>query len=308
MLKLLIIHILCTVIFAIDDITPIPLSIEYDKQKAELGKKIFFDPIISKDGTISCSTCHNLPGGGANNTPYSFGVDSQEGIINSPTVLNAVFNFAQFWDGRERNLKDQSRGPITNSLEMATTMEDALNKLNNSSYKKEFFQIYRTRATEENLMEVIAEFEKALITPNSRFDKYLRGDRKALNEQEKRGYESFKSVGCISCHNGVNIGGNMYQKLGVILPYKQDKPSNGRYDITKRERDRNVFKVPTLRNIELTAPYFHDGRVKTLKDAIFEMREHQLGLESDKENLDDIEAFLRTLTGEMPSILNEKKQ
>jgi len=308
MFKLLIISLLSINLFAVEAITPIPLTMLYDKQKAQLGKKIFFDPIISKDGTISCSSCHDLPGSGANNTAYSFGVDAREGIINSPTVLNAVFNFAQFWDGREKNLKDQSRGPISNPLEMDTTLKDVLRKLNKSSYKKEFFTIYRTAANEDNLMEVIAEFEKALTTPNSRFDKYLRGDIDAINEQEKRGYKKFKDIGCISCHNGVNIGGNMYQKLGVILPYKQDKSLNGRYDITKRERDRNVYKVPTLRNIELTAPYFHDGRVKTLKEAIFKMKEHQLGLESNMENLDDIEAFLKTLTGEMPFILNEKKR
>ena len=303
MIKFIILFI--TVLLTADDITPIPLTIEYDKAKAELGKRLFFDNILSKDDTISCSSCHNLPGNGANATPFSFGVNGSEGDINSPTVLNSVFNFVQFWNGRAKDLKEQALMPIENPVEMASKLEDVIEKLKKSEYKKEFDTIYKDGVTKHNLADSIAEFEKALITPNSRFDRYLRGEDKAINEQEKRGYETFKDLGCISCHNGVNVGGNMYQKIGVIKPYKQKKDIKGRYDVTKRERDVNVFKVPSLRNIELTEPYFHDGGALTLKDAIKLMQILQLGIHPNESNTEDIEAFLKTLTGETPEILKE---
>jgi len=262
---------------------------------------------LSKDGTISCSSCHTLPGSGANTTAYSYGVDAKEGNINSPTVLNSVYNFSQFWNGRAKDLKSQAIGPIINPVEMANSMKNIKQSLTNSSHQKEFLAIYPDGVSEDNILDVLAEFQKALITPNSRFDKYLGGDENAINEQEKRGYKEFKDIGCVSCHNGVNVGGNMYQKMGVVLPYEQDKPLNGRYDVTNRERDRDVYKVPTLRNIELTAPYFHDGKATNLKEAIDSMQELQLGITTDKKRTADIEAFLKTLTGEMPEILKEVK-
>ena len=228
--------------------------------------------------------------------------------MNSPTVLNSVFNFVQFWNGRAKDLKEQVLGPIENPLEMASKLEDVIQKLKNSSYNKEFNSIYEDGVTEDNLADAIAEFERALITPNSRFDRYLRGEESAINEQEKRGYETFKDLGCISCHNGVNVGANMYQKIGIIEPYKQLKEINGRYDVTKRERDKNVFKVPSLRNIELTEPYFHDGQALTLKDARENMQILQLGIDPDKKDTDDIEVFLKTLTGDTPEILKDFKQ
>ena len=285
------------------DITPIPLSVEYDEKKAELGKKLFFDPILSKDNTISCSSCHNLPGNGANSTQYSFGVNGAVGDMNSPTVLNSGFNFVQFWNGRAKDLKEQALEPIENPLEMASKLEDAIKKLKNSAYKKEFNKIYADGVSKDNLADAIAEFEIALITPNSRFDKYLRGDNSAITLQEKRGYEKFKDFGCISCHNGVAVGGNMYQVTGLVSEYKQDKPINGRYDITKRQRDINVYKVPSLRNIDKTAPYFHDGQVETLSDAIDEMQVTQLGIKPKKDDTKLIESFLKTLSGDMPEIL-----
>ena len=177
-----------------------------------------------------------------------------------------------------------------------------------------FLKIYADGVTQNNLAEVIAEFEKALITPNSRFDQYLRGDKNAITPQEKRGYKAFQEAGCISCHNGVNIGGNMYQKMGIMLPYDHTyKPQdfsvlNGRYNVTKRERDKRVFKVPSLRNIALTAPYLHDGTAETLKDVIMDMREHQLGLLDESDEVEDIEMFLKTLTGEVPEIIKEMRR
>ena len=289
-----------------EEITPIPQTIYYDKAKAELGKALFFDPILSEDGTISCASCHQLPGSGADVTPFSFGIKGREGGMNTPTVLNSVYNFVQFWDGRAATLHAQAEGPIINPVEMGESMDEIIVKLNNSAYKNKFKNIYSQHVTRENLMDCIAEFVTALITPNSRFDKYLNGDDSALNAQEKLGYKRFKKIGCISCHNGINIGGNMYQKFGTMIEYREvdkSKTSQGRYNVTKRVRDRKVFKVPSLRNIDLSAPYLHDGSAKNLKEAIRMMRKHQLGLVKNSEDVADIEAFLKTLTGDMPEIL-----
>jgi len=294
-----------SLLYSQSNITPIPLDIKYNKQKAELGKKLFFDTILSKDGTISCSSCHILPGSGANQTAYSFGVNGAEGILNSPTVLNSSFNFVQFWDGRAKDLKSQALKPIENPIEMASKTPDVLKKLKKSSYNQKFKRIYKDGVTKENLADALAEFEKALNTPNSRFDKYLKGDEKAINEQEKNGYQLFQDLGCISCHNGRGVGGNSYHRIGLFKEYKQDKPLLGRYSVTKRERDKYMYKVPSLRNIELTAPYFHDGGAKTLKDAITYMQELQLGIEPNDNYINDIEAFLKTLTGDNPRILDD---
>ena len=287
-------------------IEPIPQSIDYDRQKAALGKKLFFEGRLSKDGTVACVNCHQLPGSGADVSEFSFGVDGAEGNINSPTVFNAVFNFVQFWDGRAENLEEQARGPISNPVEMANSMENVVAMLkSDNDYRHDFSSIYTDGVTPENIVDAIAEFERALITPNARFDRYLRGEKDALNEQEREGYAFFQGFGCISCHNGVNIGGNMYQKVGVFLPY-EDKTNNlGRYNVTKLEADKFYFKVPSLRNIELTAPYMHDGKAKTLEDAVFEMFEHQLGDAYTQAEMDAIVAFLKTLTGEQPAILKE---
>lgn len=293
------------VLFALERITPIPTDVVYDAQKAALGKALFFDPILSVDNTVSCFTCHNLPGSGADGLSFSFGVNGAEGSINAPSVLNSSLNFVQFWNGRAKSLAEQALGPIVNPIEMANTLDNVEKTLKSSAYKARFEAIYPDGVTIANLADAIAEFEKALLTPNSRFDRYLRGEEDALNAQEIRGYETFKSIGCISCHNGVNVGGNMYQKFGIFKEYKQKKESLGRYEVTKRERDRYVFKVPSLRNVALTPPYFHDGRVNTLAEAIFEMQEHQLGIVPKKEFTEDIEAFLNTLTGETPAIVRD---
>ena len=297
---------LSTLLFS-TNITPMPLSVEYDKNKASLGKKLFFDTILSKDDTISCASCHSLPGNGANTTQYSFGVNGAEGEVNSPTVLNSSFNFVQFWDGRAKGLKEQALGSIQNPVEMAENIPNVLKKLKNSSYKQEFENIYKNGVTKDNLAEVIAEFEKALFTPNSRFDKYLRGDTGAISEEEKRGYQLFQDLGCISCHNGMSVGGNSYHKIGLFKPYKQNKLFVGRYAVTKRDRDKDMVKVPSLRNVELTAPYFHDGGAKDLKDAISAMLKLQIGINPQDKDINDIEVFLKTLTGQKPEILKDIK-
>jgi len=289
-----------------DVIAPIPQKAEYDKIKAELGKKLFFDPILSIDNTIACASCHILPGSGSDMSPYSKGVGGAFGGLNTPTVLNAVYNLSQFWDGRAKDLQEQAVGPIVNPVEMASTKEHVLKVLNeNKSYKKHFYTIYEEDLKFSQVTEVLAEFQKALITPNAPFDNYLRGDQTALTDLEKRGYELFQSKGCISCHNGINIGGSLYQKVGIFEEFLGQKGSLGRYNVTKDEDDRYTFKVPSLRNIALTSPYMHDGNISKLKDIISKMGRFQLGQDMQEEDVKAIEAFLRTLTGQTPDILKQ---
>ena len=198
-------------------IKPIPDSIDFDKKKAELGKKLFFDSLLSKDGSISCATCHDLQNGGDDGLKFSFGIKGQKGSINAPTVYNAVFNFRQFWDGRAKDLKTQAKGPIENPVEMGHRFSDLIPILeNNKVYKQAFHTLYPDDITEENIADAIAEFEKALITPDAPFDRYLKGEKDAITAQEKRGYRLFSSKGCILCHNGVNVGGNFYNKFGIF--------------------------------------------------------------------------------------------
>ncbi len=289
-------------LFASSIVTPIPDGVAYDHKKAELGEKLFFDTILSRDKTISCNSCHNLYTSGTDNLEGSIGVGGKVGQINSPTVYNSVFNFAQFWNGRAKNLKEQAKGPIVNKIEMANTPLNAVNGVKrNLQYKSAFEEIYKDGVTFENIADAIAEFEKTLITPNSKFDRYIKGDKNAMNQQEKEGYVLFQNKGCISCHNGVNLGGNMYQKIGVMIEYKDPKAINGRFDVSKKDNDKNMFKVPTLRNVELTAPYFHNGLVKDLDEAVKLMGYHQLGIKLKDEEVKKIVAFLKTLTGKKPA-------
>ena len=284
------------------DITPIP-DVKYNKQKALLGQKLFFDVNLSSDKSVACVSCHNLPGSGAQNIKFSFGVDAQEGDVNSPTVLNSYFNFSQFFDGRAKDLFDQVKGPITNPIEMNNTIKNVLNYLKNSKeYKKSFKKIYK-KIDKYALYDAISEFEKALTTPDSKFDRYLKGLTK-LSSQELKGYSLFKSYGCISCHNGVNIGSNMYQKMGVFTS-EQNFKNLGRYNVTKDIDDKYFYKVPTLRNISKTAPYFHNGSASTLKDAISTMASNQLGINLDDDEIELLESFLKTLDGKSPRILDE---
>lgn len=287
-------------------IKPIPNEIKVDNKKVQLGKKLFFDPLLSKDGTISCASCHDLQNGGDDGLKFSFGIGGQEGSINSPTVYNAVFNFRQFWDGRAKDLKEQVSGPIENPVEMGHSMDMAVKVLKKSSiYIKEFDNLYLDGITPNNIADAIAEFEKALITPNSPFDRYLKGDKEAISQQAKKGYRLFESKGCIFCHHGVNVGGNFYNKFGI---YEDVNSIHlGRYNITKREEDKHVFKVPSLRNIALTAPYMHDGRVDTLEKAVDIMTKYQLGRYMEAGDREAIVAFLKSLTGEIPAIVRSKQ-
>jgi len=268
----------------------------------QLGRQLFFDPILSADQTISCASCHQPNLGGADGVSYSSGVGGLKGNMNSPTVLNARFNFVQFWNGRARTLEQQALQPITNPMEMNLSLDELELRLNISdSYPLAFKAIYGSRGiTRQQVAEVIAEYVAALVTPNSRFDRFLRKELE-LTPQEQNGYELFKSLGCISCHNGINVGGNSYQKIGIINSW-QGAPGVDLYARTGRETDRDHYKVPSLRNIALTAPYFHDGSATNLSRAITMMADDNLGVRLATNETADLEAFLRSLTGEIPVI------
>jgi len=287
-----------------EPIQPIPENVNVNSAKVELGKKLFFEPRLSKSGFISCNSCHNLSTGGADNLPSSIGHKWQLGPINSPTVLNAKFNLAQFWDGRAKDLQDQAGGPIANPGEMASTHKAALTVLQSiPEYTASFKAVYRVNQIGiEQVTDAIAAFEETLTTPNSRFDQWLRGSDDAISAQEKAGYNLFKTKGCIACHNGVGVGGTAFWKFGLLKPYKDTK-TLGRYNVTKKEYDKYVFKVPLLRNIELTAPYFHDASTWDLAEAVRVMAEYQLGTKLSDAETQKIVAFLKTLTGKQPAIV-----
>ena len=280
-------------------ITPLPTRIPYDKEKAMLGKQLYMDTSLSKDGKVSCNTCHDLKRYGVDNEIFSIGADGVlDEPFNSPTTFNSVFNFVQFWDGKAKNLADQAKNPFINPKEMALKDEAEVVKRveANAKYKASFDKIYG-QITMQNITDAIAEFEKTLITPNSPFDRYLNGDENAISSQAKRGWEAFKSNGCVACHQGQNVGGTMYQKIGIFEPYPNQE-NLGRYEITKIESDKMVFKVPSLRNVAKTAPYYHDGSIPTLDACVQFMAYYQLGRFLDQQTVDDIVAFLESLTGE----------
>jgi cytochrome c peroxidase len=285
-------------------IKPIPQSIPYDREKAGLGKRLFFDPRLSEDGTVACVSCHN-PISGADSRAVSVGVKGQKGRVNAPTVFNSVFNFRQMWNGRAEDLREQVRIPVHKPVEMGMDAKKIERYLRfDPYYAPTFEKIYHRSANFRDMSDALAEFEKALITPNSRFDRYLRGEIE-LSPREMEGWRLFKRLGCITCHNGINLGGNSFQKMGLInrYPWKSDAPD--RYAVTHREFDKNIFKVPSLRNVALTAPYFHNGSAPTLRDALRMMTYHNLGFDLTDKEAECLVAFLKTLTGERPAILKE---
>lgn len=280
---------------------PEPADNKGTKEKIELGKMLYFEPRLSLSQSISCNTCHNLAAGGSDNLPKSIGHEARRGGRNAPTVLNAGFQFVQFWDGRAPTLEAQAVGPITNPVEMAMAGEnrgEAVIKVINSipEYQTRFEKVFgKDAVTMDNIGKAIAAFERTLVS-RGRFDAYLEGDNKALNDQEKRGLQTFIDVGCTGCHAGPAVGGQMYQKVGLVKPWPDLKDA-GRADITGDPADKHYFKVPILRDIARTAPYFHTGDVWTLGQAIKMMGEHQLGQELSAAQVADIEAFLVALNG-----------
>jgi cytochrome c peroxidase len=287
-----------------EPIRPIPQSLSLDAAKVALGHRLFEEPMLSHDNTVSCASCHNLKTAGVDHRVHSLGIHQAEGMINAPTVFNSGLHFKQFWDGRADSLEDQVDGPTQAQDEMGSTWPEILAKLGQvSAYVTAFKEIYPDGIQRQNIKNALAEFERSLITPNSRFDRYLRGDATAITVDEKAGYLNFKIYGCIACHQGADVGGNMFQPLGVLGDYFGDrgdltKADLGRFNVTGHEEDKYVFKVPSLRNIALTAPYFHDGSAKTLEQAVTTMAKYQLGRELPPKDLAQIVLFLKSLTGE----------
>lgn len=271
-----------------------------NNEKLNLGKKLFFDKRLSKDNSISCLSCHNVDFGGVDNLKKSFGVGGLEGNINTPTVLNSSLNFVQFWDGRAKTLAEQIDGPIHNPIEMATNWDEIIEKIKKVfSYQRLFESVYGGEFTKENIIDAIVYYEESLITP-SRFDKFLLGDLNSISDEEFEGYSLFKSYGCASCHQGQNVGGNFYEKLGIFKPYPHINKENyfGRNNLTGNEEDKFEFKVPSLRNVILTYPYLHDGSIEKLEDVIEIMAEYQIGRDIPHEDVIKIKAFLKSLTSE----------
>jgi cytochrome c peroxidase len=289
-----------------EPIQPLPLRLDLDTRVVALGFALFSDPQLSRDDSVSCSSCHSLELGGSDHRRTSIGIGGAVGEINAPTVLNSGFNFRQFWNGRAATLEDQVDGPIQNAAELGSSWPQILEKLRKDRrYAAAFQTLYPDGLSAANVRNAIATYERSLVTP-SRFDRYLRGDRSAITEQELAGYEIFKSYGCVSCHQGVNVGGNMYQVFGVMHDYFASRgdlqPADiGRYAVTHDPRDRHVFKVPSLRNVARTAPYFHDGSAPTLAIAVQWMGWFQLDRELTVQEIDLLVAFLTSLNGEIPA-------
>lgn len=290
-----------------EPIKALPEKVEADAAKVALGRRLYHDDLLSGDGTISCATCHGIATGGAEPRKVSTGIKGQQGPINAPTVFNASFNFVQFWDGRAKDLKEQAAGPVANPGEMGAEWPKVVEAVQKDErYQKDFAAAYGGKIDQDTITDAIAEYEKTLITP-SRVDKFLRGDAAALTDQEKAGYALFKSVGCTTCHQGVNVGGSMYQKMGLVKDYfaargtPLTEADNGRFNVTKAEGDKHFFKVPTLRNVERTAPYFHDGSHDTLEAAVKTMASVQLAKDLKDDEVAAISAFLRALSGDVPA-------
>jgi len=283
---------------------PLPKALPTDAHKVALGFRLFHDPRLSADNSISCAHCHMLGAGGVDARVTSLGVNGQQGPINAPTVFNAVFNIAQFWDGRAHDLQEQAGGPPLNPIEMASTSwQQIIDKLDqDAQLKADFRRVYADGFSASNITNAIAEFEKTLLTPDSPFDRFLAGDRQALTAQQKRGYQLFRDHKCGTCHTGVNLGGQSYEIMGLKADYFADRgnPTTadlGRYNVTKRDADRHRFKTPTLRNVALTAPYFHDGSVTTLHQAVRDMLKYQVGTTQPESDVDDLVALLEAMTG-----------
>ena len=278
-------------------------------ERVELGKMLYFETRLSESHTISCNSCHMVGLGGVDMLETSIGHRWQMGARNSPTVLNAVFNTAQFWDGRAKDLEEQAAGPIENPVEMASTHAHVVEMLSAiPGYVEMFAKAFPEDPDPisiKNVTDSIALFEATLITPNAPFDRYLRGDENALTTEQKEGLQLFVDNGCVACHSGINLGGDQYQPFGVVeLPGAELLPpgDKGRFEVTKSVSDEYVFKVPSLRNIALTPPYFHTGKAWDLRQAVAVMGASQLGIELSEAEVDKITAFMHALTGEQPEV------
>lgn len=286
-------------------VQPLPDKVPYNLEKALLGMKLYHDARLSKDNTISCASCHALDKGGTDQLPKSPGVRGQLGGVNAPTTFNAVFHINQFWDGRAANLTEQAGGPPLNPVEMASdNWEEVIAKLERDEVlSKEFLRSYPDGFSGYNICDAIAEYEKTLITPNSRFDKFLKGDSTAITSEEKQGYDLFLAYNCATCHAGPAMGGQSFEFMGLKGNYFHNREmtpeDKGLEAFSKRSKDSGRFKVPTLRNIAITYPYFHDGTEPSLKGAIKSMVKYQVGKEAPADDIELIANYLNTLTGEL---------
>ena len=287
-----------------EPIKPIPIPQISSIKQVELGRLLFHEVRLSKNNQLSCASCHSLKYGGADGQVVSSGVNGSKGLINSPSIFNSSLNFRQFWDGRAADLLQQIDGPLSNPIEMNSTWPEVLSKLKQDPfYREQFNNAFRTGLTISNIKAAIVSFEESLLTPNSRFDLYLKNQNNAISAEELEGYRLFKQYGCISCHQGVAVGANLYQRFGLMGDYFADRGNIsaadlGRFQLTGKEVDLYVFKVPSLRNVALTAPYFHDGSSKDLSDAVAVMMRYQLGIVAQQQEIDKIILFLNTLTGQ----------
>lgn len=294
--------------FAAEPVRPVPESVPVDAAKVALGRQLFFDKTLSGDGTLNCASCHDLNHGGVDHLTTATGIGGQKGPINVPTVYDAYFKVAQFWNGRAADLAEQAGGPVMNPVEMGShDWPGVAAKLQtNPEYTELFQSAFGPNASidQNTITTAIAEFEKTLITPDSPFDEYLKGNATAISDQAKRGYETFKRIGCSGCHSGIALGGGAYEAMGLEGDYFKDRggkvtdADEGRYAVTHNNDDRFRFVVPTLRNIDQTAPYFHDGSAKTLDEAVRKMARYQTpDHDITDQDVSDIVAFLKTLTG-----------
>ena len=282
------------------------------KAKVELGRILYHEKRLSRDNSISCNSCHDTKGFGVDGEKFSIGFDNHLTGRNSPTSFNAYLHISQFWDGRAPNVEEQAKGPILAGGEMAMPSAEAVvKKLNGIKGYEALFKAAFPKSslaiTYDNVGNAIGAYERLFVTP-AKFDKALEGSTSVLSEKEKRGLITFVTTGCVTCHTSNLLGGNMYQKLGLVNPWPNQK-DQGRFGITKKEEDKMFFKVPSLRNIEKTGPYFHDGSVDTLEQAVVVMAKHQLGRELTKKQVSDIVSFLKTLTGKLkPSVSDPPKK
>ncbi|MCU7959084.1 MAG: c-type cytochrome [gamma proteobacterium symbiont of Bathyaustriella thionipta] len=289
-----------------EPVLPVSVASNFSAKQIHLGEKLFNDPRLSKNGDMPCVSCHQVAFNGAESIPASIENDQQAGHLNAPSVFNAALNFAQSWDGRNASLQQQADGSLQNPKHAAMQWADILYILSqDEEYPGLFKQAFADGIRRENVLNAIAVYEQSLITPDAPFDLWLKGKQNAISAQAKKGYQLFKQHGCIACHQGRNLGGNMFQRFGI---YKREEyfanretPINaddyGRFNVTGKEQDRYVFKVPSLRNVAVTAPYLHDGSISTLQDAVQVMMRHQLGKELSQQDINLIIEFLKTLTG-----------
>jgi cytochrome c peroxidase len=291
----------------VEPIQPLPAPPNLPPERVALGERLFRDKRFSADNSLACISCHDLTQGGDDGKRVSLGIGGALGGINAPTVFNSGLSFVQFWDGRAASLEEQAAGPIHNPQELGSSWAEVLARLSLDAEIVAAFKVaYSDGLSAKNIADAIASFERTLLTRNSRFDRYLQGNRSALTAQELEGYQRFRELGCTSCHQGALLGGNMYQKFGVLGDYFAGRPSSqadlGRYNVTGRAEDKHVFKVPSLRNIALTAPYFHDGSVGSLAEAVIIMGRYQLGRELAEPDVQALVAFLQSLTGEWQGV------